>query len=282
VGAAETAPEVARRRGDEAGRRDSAEPPLARLAPEIQPGDWSRTVGEGAAEPGLPPTLPQVRAAAVERGLRTPAAAGIAGLLFSILFVASLALLYRRPAAGATADEIASWYLGNDARTLGLVGLYLAPFAGITFLWFVAAVRDRIGSREDRFFATAFLGSGILFVAMLFAAAAAAGAPFAAVRFQHAPPPAPDVFVYARGLAYTLLYVYGFRAAAVFMITASTIGLRTRAMPRWLGFLGIATALVLLFSVSYVRGFVFLFPAWVTIVSIELLAWSRAHRAVTG
>ena len=146
------------------------------------------------------------------------------------------------------------------------MGLYLAPFAGITFLWFVAAVRNRIGAREDRFFATAFPGSGLLFIGMLFAAAAASGASFAAIKFQDSSPPTPNVFVFARG-----------RAAAVFMMDSSAIGLRTGALPRWLAFLGIGAALVLLFSVSYFRGFVFIFPAWVILVSIELLARARSE-----
>jgi len=37
----------------------------------------------------------------------------------------------------------------------------------------------RIGGREDRFFATVFLGSGLLLVGMLFVAAAVAGGFFA-------------------------------------------------------------------------------------------------------
>lgn len=212
---------------------------------------------------------------AVERELRTPAAAGIAGLVFTALFVASLMLLYRQPPAGSGADAVARWYLRDNVETVGLVGLYAAPFAGIAFLWFVAAVRSRIGANEDRFFATVFLASGILFVAMLYAAAAAAGASVASVKFQGSPPPSPEVFVFARGLAYTFLYVYAIRAAAVFMIVASTIGRRTGTLPRWLAFAGYGVALVLLFSVSYYRGVVFVFPAWVATVSVELLVLAR-------
>jgi hypothetical protein len=212
---------------------------------------------------------------AVERELRTPAAAGIAGLIFAALFVSSLVLLYRQPQAGSSAEAVARWYLRENAGAVGLVGLDLAPFAGIAFLWFVAALRSRIGANEDRFFATVFLASGILILAMLYAAAAAAGASLAAVRFQAAPPPGPDVFVFARGLAYTLLYVYAIRAAAVFMVVASTIGLRTTTLPRWLAFAGYGVALVLLFSVSYYRGVVFIFPAWVATVSVELLVLAR-------
>ena len=214
----------------------------------------------------------------IGRELRAPAAAGIAGLIFAALFTTSLVLLYRTPTKGSNAAQIATWYLQNQAKTIGVVGLYLAPFAGIAFLWFVAAVRNRIGSHEDRFFATVFLGSGVLFVAMLYAAAASAGASLAAIKFQGSPPPTADVFVFARGLAYTFLFVYGIRAAAVFMIVSSTIGFRTGTLPRWLVFLGYIAALVQLFSVSYSRGFALIFPTWVTLVSIDLLRRARVGR----
>ena len=38
----------------------------------------------------------------------------------------------------------------------------LVPFAGIAFLWFIGVLRDRLGALEDRFFATVFLGLGML------------------------------------------------------------------------------------------------------------------------
>jgi hypothetical protein len=59
------------------------------------------------------------------------------------------------------------------------IALNLIPFAGIAFLWFLGVVRDRIGEREDRFFAKVFLGSGLLFVGMMFVGAAVAGGPIA-------------------------------------------------------------------------------------------------------
>ena len=48
------------------------------------------------------------------------------------------------------------------------------PFAGISFLWFIGVVRDGLGSFEDRFFASVLLGSGLLFLAMMFVATAIA------------------------------------------------------------------------------------------------------------
>ena len=62
----------------------------------------------------------------------------------------------------------------RQSKTISLV-LNLLSFAGIAFLWFIAVVRDRLGALEDRFFATVFLGSGLLFIAMTFVAATVAG-----------------------------------------------------------------------------------------------------------
>ncbi len=214
----------------------------------------------------------------VGRDLRAPRAAGIAGLAFSTLFTLSLLLLRGAPGSGSSAEELEAWYLGAGSRHLALVGLYLAPFSGIAFLWFIAVIRHRIGEHEDRFFSTVFTGSGLLFVAMLFAAAAAVGAPLASVRFQGAPVPSPDVVGLSRALGYTFLYVYAVRAAAVFMLVVSTIALRTRTLPRWLAGAGYAIALVLLLSVSFFELTVLLFPGWVTAVSVVILATSRAAR----
>ena len=218
----------------------------------------------------------------VGRDLRAPRAAGVAGLAFAALFIGSLLLLRGQPAAGSSADEIAAWYLRTDSRHLALVGLYFAPFAGIAFLWFIAVIRHHVGDREDQFFATVFLGSGLLFVAMLFASAAAAGAPLAAVKFQGAPIPSADTIGLARALAYTFLYVYGVRVAAVFMIAVSTIALRTSSLPRSLVAVGYALAVVMLLSVSFFKLVVLLFPLWVGAVSLVILFTDRLPDAEPG
>jgi hypothetical protein len=220
--------------------------------------------------------------ASVGRDLRAPRAAGAAGLAFAVLFVASLLLLRGAPDAGSSADEIAAWYLRGDVKHVAIVGLYLAPFSGIAFLWFIAVIRSHIGEREDQFFATVFLGSGLLFVAMLFAAAAAAGAPLASVKFQGAPVPSPDAIGLARALAYTFLYVYGVRVAAVFVISVSTLALRTGSLPRWLAIVGYPIAIVMLLSVSFFKLVVVLFPLWVAAVSLGILFTARMPEAEQG
>ena len=105
--------------------------------------------------------------------LRTPRAAAVAGIIFSLLLIAALVLL--RVSVPANPAVPGSWLTDSHRRAGVAIALNLFPFAGIAFLWFIGVLRDRIGEREDRFFATVFLGSGLLFVAMIFAAAAIAG-----------------------------------------------------------------------------------------------------------
>ena len=98
--------------------------------------------------------------------LRTPKAAAIAGMLFSFLLMAAFSLL--RISVPADPQEPGSW-LRTNSSTIALA-INLVPFAGIAFLWFIGVLRDRLGQLEDRFFATVFFGSGLLFLGMLFTA----------------------------------------------------------------------------------------------------------------
>ena len=104
-----------------------------------------------------------------QRELRAPRAAAVAGLAFSLFFTLGLALIRSQALVGMSEAEVAAWF-ESGGRTIVLVGLYCIPIAGIAFLWFIAVVRDRFGEREDRFFATVFFGSGLLFAACVFGA----------------------------------------------------------------------------------------------------------------
>ena len=93
----------------------------------------------------------------MSRSLRTPRAAAIAGVLFALLLAATLALI--RLATPSDAGEVGAWLIDPTMNRKIVLALELVPFAGIAFVWFIGVVRDRIGQREDRFFATVFLGT---------------------------------------------------------------------------------------------------------------------------
>ncbi len=211
------------------------------------------------------PQDPVPLASVADLGLTTPRAAGVAGIIFAVLFFLAFALLAKTVGVTLSTEAVLE-NLSRPGSTPALVGLYLVPFSGIAFLWFIGVVRDRIGAHEDRFFATVFLGSGLLFVAMLFAGAAVLGGLVAGNRFGIAAPTDVATVGFARSVGYSFLFVYSAKVAGVFMLATSTIARRSR-WPRWTWLTGFLVALVLIVSVSFFEPIVMLFPAWVAIIS---------------
>lgn len=108
----------------------------------------------------------------IGQGIRTPRAAGIAGIVFALLLITSEVMIWRYVPSAAEAQPAV---VARHTRDLTLA-LTLRPFAGIAFLWFMGVIRNRLGSLEDQFFTTIFLGSGVLYVAMMFLSGATAHA----------------------------------------------------------------------------------------------------------
>ena len=205
------------------------------------------------------------------RSLKTPRAAAFAGIIFSVLLISAMVLV--RVSVPAHPAVPGAWLTDSRRRTAVAVALNLIPFAGIAFLWFIGVVRDRIGEREDRLFATVFLGSGLLFVAMLFVGAAVAGGLISGQAQSGAP--TGQTLVYGRHVTTLLLNVYAMRMAAVFTLTTVTIARRTAIVSRWLTVAGLATALVLLVGVGISAWVELLFPAWILALSVDVLAAGR-------
>jgi hypothetical protein len=204
-----------------------------------------------------------------EKGLRAPRGAAIAGILFSVLLAISIVLV--RLSLSSDPAEAGQWLSDGGRRTSVVVAVNLIPFAGIALLWFIGVIRDRIGELEDRFFATVFLGSGLLFIAMIFAATAASDALLAS--FDSAPSTAAEKMLWDFGsqASFSLLNVFAMRMAAVFVISASTIAMRTGVIYRWLALLGLAIGLTLLVAASIVPFINLLLPLWIFLVSIDIL-----------
>ena len=199
--------------------------------------------------------------------LTTPRAAAIAGIVFSLLLITSLVLI--RLAVPSNPQDSGDWL--TDGWRMVSLALNLLPFAGIAFLWFIGVVRDRLGEYEDRLFATVFLGSGLLFLAMLFASAAVAGG---TMQMYGATPSMlieSGLYAFGRTVTYEIMNVYTMKMAGVFMITTCTLSLRTGIIPRWMAYLGLALALFLLFSLGFFDWAPLVFPLWVLLISVHIL-----------
>jgi len=213
------------------------------------------------------PAGPDATTINVERRAATPIAGAIAGILFAVLFGVSATILDNTMAD--VARDTGAWLEIGAGRLKFALGLI--PFAGIFFLWFIAVARERLGRFEDQFFATVFLGSGLLFLAMVFAAAACAGAIAAAYAKAPSTFISSSTYLYARQIVAQIFSVYALRMAAVFVLSQATLWMRTGVMPRWMALLSYVVALVLLFIFTHASWVVLIFPAWVFLVSMYIL-----------
>ena len=191
----------------------------------------------------------------------------MAGVLFALLFGATLILIRVKMPEGV--GNSAEWL---DSKKGGVsAATKLMPFAGITFLWFIGVVRDNLGRYEDRFFASVLLGSGLLFLAMMFVSTAVAGALVATDAGITDPGAHVAVVAFGKMIVVPAAKTYAIRMAAVFMISLATIWLKTGLMPSWLVAASYLVALGLLIAGDVSMWLTLAFPAWVLIVSALIL-----------
>jgi hypothetical protein len=207
--------------------------------------------------------------------LTTPRSAAIAGVLFSVLLIVSLVLI--RLTIPADPLGAGDWLAHNRGRIT--LALNLVPFAGIAFLWFMGVVRDRLGAHEDRFFATVFLGSGLLFLAMMFVSAAVGGATLIASGISPADFANTGAYGFGRAIMYVIANMYAMRMAGVFMISTSTLFVRTGVTPRWMAMMGYAFALILLLTISTFAWTSLIFPLWVLLISLYILVENTRRKS---
>jgi hypothetical protein len=213
------------------------------------------------------------RSTVVGRELRTPVAAGLAGIAFAV--IVSVVVFLLRSAAPAPGTS-ASWVANPSQRRTLSLALELIPFAGIAFLWFIGVIRSRLGDREDKLFATAFLGSGLLFVAMLFAAAAVMGGLLSLVGGER--PVSNDTIEMATAVTRVLIGTLAVRMAAVFTLVVTNLGRRTRIVPGWLVLVGLVVGVAMLVAPPRTIWVTMLFPVWVLVLSVHILVVSLQAR----
>lgn len=210
------------------------------------------------------------------QALRTPRVAGLVGIAFAVLLGAAIILV--RAAIPGGVGVLTDTPLDTTSRNGVQTALALVPFAGIFFLWFMGAVRAHVGPNEDTFLSTVLIGSGLVFVATLFGAAAAAGSLLATTDATSAGDARAELSYFGQHFTYSLLTTYAMRMAAVFVLSASTVALRLRAFPRWLVLLGYLVGLTLLFVVPSVSLAELVFPLWALVVSLHMLVASFRSR----
>lgn len=202
--------------------------------------------------------------------LATPTWAGVAGLSYGVIMLFVLTLRHLSvPEAPTTVD----WTLNPSGLRAAGIATTLLPFAGIAFLWFIGVLRSELGDREDKFFATVMMGSGLLYVAMTFMSGATSGALLLLVNSGY---PGTDHTLGAlQTLTMEIAGTYGARMAAVFVLSVTTIGRKAQIMSKPIVVIGYIVALALIFAPPLTRWMQLLFPLWVMLLSVMVLIRAR-------
>jgi len=199
------------------------------------------------------------------------------GIVHALLFLLAFWLISGTPGTRAGDAEVREFYAADLSRRLTLVGLYIMPFAGIAFVWFIVALRMWISHsqrREDALLSNVQLVSGIVFVALFFAAAATSAATAASVEFEGA---TVDTAIARQLPAYgnTLMLVFAMRMAAMFVFTTSNIARGAGILPRWFTLIGFVVGAFMLLSASLSPLLALVFPGWMLCLCTILLLRAR-------
>src|SRR5262249_46552920 len=137
--------------------------------------------------------------------------------------------------------------------------------------WFMGVVRDGLGGYEDKFFSTVFIGSGLLFLAMMFVTMGIGAGLEATNNLVVDSSAHTEVATFGQMVLLAVSKTYALRMGAVFMISLATIWLKTGLMPRWLVAVTYLVALGLILASNVTMWLALAFPIWVIVVSMLLL-----------
>lgn len=220
--------------------------------------------------PPTPATRPPTSAKRWRARLRSIEAAAIAGVVCAVTWSIGLRGLLAAPSVEAPDEEIIRYYADTRPGFYTLVLLQFIVIGTIAFLWFVGVVRARLGEGEPKLFGTVFQGGAILMAGVVLVGTAALAAPAVLVEVGGRLPD-PGAASLTRALAVTLLSVFAPRVATLVVLSTAALGRATGALPRWLVWLSYAVGVFEFVNITVAPTTVYVFPAWIALVSTVLL-----------
>ncbi len=234
--------------------------------------------------PSLAPVAGPVSDERIEKLRKAALFTTISGAAYAILFLISYWLMLDVPRLGSTDAELEAFYSSSESRVVNVVALYLLPFAGIAFIWFIVSVRLWIAARArrplDDLFSNVQLVSGIVFLALLFSSAAAISIG-AITNTSIDDSRSMDVAREFPLFGGSLFFVFATRMGAMFVFTTTKICSSSNITPKWFQWLGFAVGIVMLLTSSFNRGMIVVFPLWVlTLCVLVQLHVRRTYQTI--
>jgi Domain of unknown function (DUF4386) len=215
-------------------------------------------------------TPPEVRRQGVTRAGQWERWAPLAGIIFVVLmFTGTFLVAYPIPAADAPAQQIADYLADSGTHTRNIIGAYIWVVGALSFLLFVTRLRSVLRTAQGGILPNVVFGAGVIYSALMMASGVTFAAVAYAVGLRDAPVSNPDLVRVLPEMAWMFLLLGGGFAGILLVLATCIVSFQTGVLPRWLAWLGIVAAIVLLFDVIYVNILPLLL--WVLAASIVLL-----------
>jgi Domain of unknown function (DUF4386) len=197
--------------------------------------------------------------------------APLAGIIFVILMFTGTFFVADVPDPDAPQQQLATYLADSDNHTRNLIGAYVWVLGALAFLLFVTGLRSVLRGAEGGAgtLSNLVFGAGVIYSALMMVSAVAFAAVAYAVELRGAAVSDPDFVKVLPQMAWMILLLGAGFAGLLLVLIASILSFRTGVLPRWLAWLGIVVAILLLFDVLYVNIVPLLI--WVLAASIVLL-----------
>jgi hypothetical protein len=201
--------------------------------------------------------------------------APLSGVVAAVLWIVALILLEAggSPAAPESAEVLAEHFRENRGMILAAGTLH--ALGGVAFLVFVASFHALVRDVQPsaRLAASALLAGGIAAGALMLCLMG----PQTTGATTDAPLLGPESALVFWRLAHAL-FVAAEMAMALFVAATSLLALTGPLLPRWLGWVGLALAVLLLITPVGWAALLFLVPPWLITASIVLFGWKLRPR----
>ena len=216
--------------------------------------------------------------AAAGRGLERWAALG--GVLYVVLFVIGTIFQFSgSPSGDAAPSKVIAWYSDSGHRDRLHIGWVLVGLGLFFFLWFLSALRQAlIRLVGEGFLPTLATVGGAVYATLALVAVSVSDAIRTMNDDTYHHQVYPELVHAANDAAY-VLHSAGGAGIGAMMVAASLAVVRTRALPVWLGWIGVAAGIIAIASIFFFPWFVI--ALWLLAASGILFVAGSPRRTAT-
>jgi hypothetical protein len=221
-------------------------------------------------------TPPEVRRKGVTMATQLERWAPLGGIIFVVLMVTGTFFVADVP--DAPQQQIADYLADSGNHTRNIIGAYMWVLGALAFLWFLTRLRSVLRAAQGGILPNVGFGAGVIYSALMMASGVTFAAVAYAVGLQDAPLSNPDLVRVLPQMAWMILLLGAGFAGILLVLTACTVSFQTGVLPRWLAWLGIVVAIVLLFDVIYVN----IVPRLVWVLAASIVLLMRREESATA